>query len=171
MQSSLASKQSRRDGQSPEVRELARQLAGLFHCMANANNRDFLPEISELDLSLTQLKALAALDERAEALSVKELAERLGLSLAATSRSVEGLVKRKLVERDEDLVDRRIRRIGLTARGRRIVERLVAIRVAALERLVASFNDEQRDKLADALVAILENEDVRRFYRPARVTK
>jgi DNA-binding MarR family transcriptional regulator len=163
MQLLPASKQSNRD--------LARQLAGLFHCMTNASNRDFLPEITELDLSLTQLKALAALDERGEALSVKELSERLGLSLAATSRSVDGLVKRKLVERDEDPDDRRVRRVDLTARGRRIIERIVAIRVASLERLVSSFNDEQRDKLADALAAILEHEDVRRFYRRVRAAR
>jgi DNA-binding MarR family transcriptional regulator len=140
--------------------------------MANANNRDFLPEISELDLSLTQLKGLSALDEHAEeALSVKALSERLGLSLAATSRSVDGLVKRKLIERDEDPDDRRVRRVRLTARGRRTVERLVEIRVAALERLVDSFDDEQREKLADALDSIIEHEDVRRFYRAGRGAK
>jgi DNA-binding MarR family transcriptional regulator len=140
--------------------------------MANANNRDFLPEISELDLSLTQLKGLSALDEHAEeALSVKALSERLGLSLAATSRSVDGLVKRKLIERDEDPDDRRVRRVRLTARGRRTVERLVEIRVAALERLVDSFDDEQREKLSDALDSIIEHEDVRRFYRTGRGAK
>jgi DNA-binding MarR family transcriptional regulator len=140
--------------------------------MANANNRDFLPEISELDLSLTQLKGLSVLDDHAdEALSVKALAERLGLSLAATSRSVDGLVKRKLIERDEDPDDRRVRRVRLTARGRRTVERLVEIRIAALERLVESFDDEQREKLADALDSILEHEDVRRFYRAGRGSK
>jgi DNA-binding MarR family transcriptional regulator len=140
--------------------------------MANANNRDFLPEISELDLSLTQLKGLSVLDEHAEkALSVKALSERLGLSLAATSRSVDGLVKRKLIERDEDPDDRRVRRVRLTARGRRTVERLVEIRITALERLVESFDDGQREKLADALDSIIEHEDVRRFYRAGRDSK
>jgi DNA-binding MarR family transcriptional regulator len=140
--------------------------------MANANNRDFLPEISELDLSLTQLKGLSVLDEHVEeALSVKALSERLGLSLAATSRSVDGLVKRKLIERDEDPDDRRVRRVRLTARGRRTVERLVEIRIAALERLVESFDDDQREKLADALDSIIEHEDVRRFYRAGRSSR
>jgi len=140
--------------------------------MANANNRDFLPEISELDLSLTQLKGLSVLDEHVEeALSVKALSERLGLSLAATSRSVDGLVKRKLIERDEDPDDRRVRRVRLTARGRRTVERLVEIRIAALERLVESFDDDQREKLAEALDSIIEHEDVRRFYRAGRSSR
>jgi len=136
--------------------------------MANANNRDFLPEISELDLSLTQLKALSVLDERGEALSVKELSERLGLSFAAGSRAVEGLVQRKLAERDEDPVDRRIRRVGLSARGRRMVERFIAIRIASLERLIESLDSGQRQKLGTALAAVFENEEIRRFYRPER---
>jgi DNA-binding MarR family transcriptional regulator len=154
-----------------ETRELARQLAGLFHCMANANNRDFLPEISELDLSLTQLKMLSPLDESGDPLSVKELAERLGISLPTASRAVDGLVKRKLVERAEDRADRRVRRVALTGRGRRIVERIIAIRIAALERLIDSFDEEQRDKLADALASLLENESVARFYRRGRRVK
>lgn len=140
--------------------------------MANANNRDFLPEISELDLSLTQLKGLSVLDEHVEeALSVKALSERLGLSLAATSRSVDGLVKRKLIERDEDPDDRRVRLVRLSARGRRTVERLVEIRIAALERLVDGFDDDQREKLAEALDSIIEHEDVRRFYRAGRSSR
>ena len=41
-----------------DIRELSRQLGAFFLYLANASNRDFLPETSELDLSLTQLKAL-----------------------------------------------------------------------------------------------------------------
>jgi DNA-binding MarR family transcriptional regulator len=151
-----------------EQRELARRLAAFFRCMASAANRDLLPEVSELDLSLTQLKALAALEAHGEGLSVKDLSERLGLSLAAGSRAVDGLVKRGLVERAEDADDRRVRRVALAARGRRVVERLGAIRVAGLERLLGHFDEAQREKLSEALTALFENEEVRRFYRPER---
>ena len=134
--------------------------------MANANNRDFLPEISELDLSLTQLKGLSVLDEHAEeALSVKALSERLGLSLAATSRSVDGLVKRKLIERDEDPDDRRVRRVRLTARAAGPSSAWSRSGSPHSSASSESFDDEQREKLADALDSILEHEDVRRFYR------
>jgi DNA-binding MarR family transcriptional regulator len=148
--------------------ELARRLAGLFHFLATATSREFLPEISDLDLSLTQLKALALLRGQEARLSVKDLAEGLGISVAATSRTVEGLVKRGLVDRDEDVADRRVKRVCLTARGRRMIERVVAVRVAALRRVVDSLSDDQRTKLADALEALLENDDIRRQCPPKR---
>jgi DNA-binding MarR family transcriptional regulator len=143
---------------------MARQLTGLFHYIASASNREVLPEISALDLSLTQLKALGMLEERAPALAIGELADGLGLSLAATSRAVEGLVKRGLVEREEDRDDRRVKRLRLTARGRKGVRRVMAVRVAALRRLIERLTEDERDKLAAALDALGERDEVRRHY-------
>ena len=54
----------------------------------------------ELDLTLTQVKALTALS--ADELTVKDLAERLGLSLPGASRAVDALVERGLLGRRED---------------------------------------------------------------------
>jgi DNA-binding MarR family transcriptional regulator len=144
--------------------EVARQLAGLFQYIASASNREILPEISALDLSLTQVKALALLEERDQALSVGELAEGLGLSVAATSRSVDGLVKRALVERAEDPADRRIKRVRTTPRARRAYRRIVAARVATLERLIESLTNDERAKLAAALDALGERDEVRRHF-------
>ncbi len=146
-----------------ELRELARQLAGFFIYLANVSNRELLSEIADLDLSLTQLKALALLDTAPEVQSVKQVAEGLGLSLAATSRSLDGLVKRGLVEREEDALDRRVRRVCLSAAGKRRVQTVVAIRVATLERLLETFSDHQRESLATALAAVLERDDISRF--------
>jgi DNA-binding MarR family transcriptional regulator len=136
--------------------------------VANANNRDFLPQASELDLSLTQLKALSQLKGRADELSMKDIAEGLGLSVAATSRAIDGLCKRGLVDRDEDPLDRRVKRVRLTSRGDRAMEKLAAIRVATLERLVEKLSDDQREDLVSALEPILEHEEVRRFYAGER---
>ena len=52
------------------------------------------------------------------------LAEELNISLSATSRNVEKLKKRELVRRQEDPEDRRNKRINLTAKGKRIIERI-----------------------------------------------
>jgi DNA-binding MarR family transcriptional regulator len=148
---------------SPETRELARQLAGFFRYVTNVNLGSLLPEITQLELSFTQLKALSVLDTREDDLSVNLLAESLGLSTAATSRMVEGLFKRALVERDEDPLDRRVKRVRLSPAGRRTIEKVAAVRVAGMERVLEGFTDEQRDKLAAALGAILESDEVRRF--------
>jgi DNA-binding MarR family transcriptional regulator len=108
--------------------------------------------LEDLDLSLHQLKmleTLAALGE--EAPSVKDVSERLGCSLANSSRGVDALVRRGLLERREDEHDRRVKRIGVTRRGREALARVDAVRLAALERFAAGLGAEQRDLLLRAL--------------------
>ena len=73
---------------------------------------------------MTQMKTLGMLDDCVEEVSVKELSERLGLSLPATSRTVDGLLRRGLLSRREDTEDRRIKRVRLTDDGRDVVDRI-----------------------------------------------
>src|SRR5204863_6075800 len=128
-----------------------------------SSDGDFLRQVSDLDLSLTQLKVLSHLNElpqpadgeEAEHLSVKQVAEQLGISLPAASRAIDPLVKRRLVSRQEDRLDRRIKRVRLTARGEAAVGRLIATRLSAAEAMLETFTASEREKLADALGEIL----------------
>ncbi len=154
-----------------EPAELARGLAGLLRFFTHASDNDFLQQADELDLTLTQLKLLFTLYELPEPaageelqhLSVKEVAEELGISLPAASRAIEPLVKRRLVVRKEDELDRRVKRVRLTARGESAVARLMATRVAAAEQMLERFTATQREKLADALTEILGRPEVSRY--------
>jgi DNA-binding MarR family transcriptional regulator len=130
--------------------------------VTNSSNHDFLPRISELELTLTQMKALFQLTTVDE-LALKEIADGLGLSDPATSRAVDGLVKRELVERSEDPADRRIKRVRLTSRGRKTIDELAAVRIATFQRLVEELSDHERARLADALEPILTRQDLGRF--------
>jgi DNA-binding MarR family transcriptional regulator len=147
----------------PETAELARRLAGFFRYVTLSSQGGFLQEVSERDLTLSQLKALSLLDEQPEPLSVKALAGRLGLSLPAASRAVDALFKRGLVERAEDAQDRRVKRIRLTAAGRKLIADLAAIRIADLKRLLGTFTATERRKLDSALETILQREEIKRF--------
>ena len=91
-------------------------------------------EVSEHDLTLSQLKTLSLLGELppSSPLSLKDVAERLGISLPAASRAVDPLVRRGLAERREDTEDRRIKRVRITPKGDALGQRLMAARVAAL---------------------------------------
>ena len=80
----------------------------------------FASQLSELRLGFTQLAALYVLAEGSTT-TIGELAEALGRSPSATSRLVDGLVKRRLVERREEPEDRRQRSISLTQRGQAIL--------------------------------------------------
>jgi DNA-binding MarR family transcriptional regulator len=105
----------------------------------------------ELDLTLSQLRALFALAHCEEDPALTELAPAVGLSVAATGRLIDGLVRADLVDRREDRVDRRIKRVSLTARGNRTLERLAAARRDGLRRFVQTLSDEERAQFARAL--------------------
>jgi DNA-binding MarR family transcriptional regulator len=54
-------------------------------------------------------------------MTVGDVAEAIGRSPSATSRLVDGLVRRRLVERHEEPDDRRQRAVRLTQRGQAIL--------------------------------------------------
>ncbi len=80
----------------------------------------FASQLGQLRLGFTQLAALYVLADGSTT-TVGELAEVLGRSASATSRLVDGLVKRRLVERHEEEEDRRQRSLALTQRGKALL--------------------------------------------------
>jgi len=108
---------------------------------------------------MTQMQTLGMLDDCVNEGSVKELSERLGLSLPATSRTVDGLLRRGLLSRHEDTEDRRIKRVRLTDDGREMVHRIVTARLQGLESYAATLSDEQRATLMSALAELPHKKD------------
>jgi DNA-binding MarR family transcriptional regulator len=85
----------------------------------------FASQLGELRLGFTQLAALYVLAD-GRTTTVSDLADALGRSPSATSRLVDGLVRRRLVERRPETEDRRQRTLWLTQRGHallRVVDR------------------------------------------------
>ena len=107
--------------------------------------------LEELDLTITQIKTLDVLSGCADELSVKEVSERLGMSLPSASRTVEALLRRGWLERREDQLDRRVKRIRLTAQGREVASRVNGVRLEGLERFAGSLGPGQRTRLSAAL--------------------
>jgi len=83
----------------------------------------FASQLGELDLGFTQLAALYVLAEGATT-TISDLAEVIGRSSSATSRLVDGLVKRRLVERRREEDDGRLRSVWLTPRGQAMLRRV-----------------------------------------------
>ncbi len=80
----------------------------------------FAYQLGELNLGFTQLAALYVLAEGATT-TVADLADAIGRSPSATSRLVDGLVKRRLVERRREDDDARLRSVWLTPRGQAVL--------------------------------------------------
>jgi DNA-binding MarR family transcriptional regulator len=136
--------------------DTARCLGEFLRFLIQSAGNDFLRAVEEEELSLTQLKAMHVLGGEDE-LSLNGLAERLGgLSLPTLSRAVEALVQRDYVSRTEDAADRRVKRLALTRKGRRTIDRLIEIRAAEFEAVLETLTEDERTRLARALEPILE---------------
>jgi DNA-binding MarR family transcriptional regulator len=131
-----------------DVETVASHLGVLMKHLLVSSSRDFFGAIEELGLTFTQVKCLHILDDAEEPLALSALSEKIGLSGPAISRAVEGLVQRGEVKRTEDPRDRRSKLLTVSARGRRTLDRLIAIRLAGIKRFVEGLTDEERDTLA-----------------------
>jgi DNA-binding MarR family transcriptional regulator len=142
--------------------ELAEFLLTVWRRVIQQAGGDTYAIFEELDVTLTQVKALSAL--ATDELTVKELAERLGLSLPGASRAVDALVGRELLHRREDASDRRMKRLGCTPAGCEALARLDEAKLEGLEAFAATLPSGQRRKLIAALRPIVD--DIREGATP-----
>jgi DNA-binding MarR family transcriptional regulator len=137
---------------SPE--ELAADLLGLWHFLIKGGAKALYALLDELDLGLSHIKTLHTLADLGEEVSVKELAEDMGMSLPGASRLADALHQRGYLDRREDERDRRTKRLRITPAGRAVVERIDTVRLQSLAGFSAGLSQEQRDALHAALVAL-----------------
>jgi DNA-binding MarR family transcriptional regulator len=133
------------------ARKLAAELLELWHHLMRGSSQQMYALITELDLSITQMKTLHVLADNGSEVSVKVLSDRLGVSLPGASRIVDTLMRRGWLERREDPDDRRMKRVRITAEGRNVLDRIETARLAGLELYAASLTPEQRARLSSAL--------------------
>jgi DNA-binding MarR family transcriptional regulator len=80
----------------------------------------FAAQLGELRLGFTQLAALYVVADGGTT-TIADLADTINRSPSATSRLVDGLVRRRLLERREEPDDRRMKSVWLTERGRALL--------------------------------------------------
>jgi DNA-binding MarR family transcriptional regulator len=140
--------------------ELVRSLGGFAKFILHAGGGDFYRAVGELDLSISQIRTLHLLCGPLEEASLKTLADEIGLSLPAVSRSVDGLVQRGLVTRTENAGDRRLKAVRATPEAHGLTGRLIELRVAGISDFVSTLTPEERHDLFTALAPIVAREDI-----------
>jgi DNA-binding MarR family transcriptional regulator len=148
-------------GDSSERAALVASLRAMRKAMARDFMASAIAALDHSDLSMVQMATLMLLDSCDE-LPVRALAERLGRSLSATSRLLDQLVRRRLLWRAIDKDDRRVRRVGLAARGRALVEQLMSDRADAQLRIMQQLTARQRAQVRRAM-QILQDAAERKF--------
>jgi DNA-binding MarR family transcriptional regulator len=151
---------------SPTDGELPLKLGALFLRCMGPQSGEVLRVLDESGLTFVQMKVLVELQNPADELdTVTALADELGISAASASRAADGMVRKKLVTRIEDVDDRRVKRLALTAKGQRLADRIISARLAGLEEFTASLASDERQKLEAALDALLKRPEIAEIYR------
>ncbi len=151
----------------PEAQETAARLTALLRHVFLYDRGNQLRVIEESGLSITQCKVLlelGGLGQTAETWQVGDLAESFGVSVPSMSRAVDALVKDRLATRIEDPNDRRVRQVRITARGKDLVETLVAMRQSGIEAFASTLSAAQRRKLDAAVDALMDRDDIAQTY-------
>lgn len=121
----------------------------------------FAAQLADLDLGFTQLAALYAVSGT-ETLTVADLAERIGRSSSATSRVVSGLVGRGLVDRSEEVADRRQRTLSMTPGGTSVLAAIDKARADQFMAVVRRLPFQERALVAMAVAALADGALTRR---------
>ncbi len=115
-----------------------------------------LDSLAAKEWTLSQARSIMILARVPDPLPINELAAQLQLSVAATGRNVDQLVKQGLLDRQEDDRDRRIKRISLTAQGREQVAQVLAIKRASMATFLGRLESADHARLLAALTPILD---------------
>lgn len=110
----------------------------------------FIRHNRESDLSLSQVNALFRLYHHGGS-SVNDLANHLGITMAAVSQLLDPLIEKGLVLRSEDSQDRRKKLIALTEMGKDLVKKSMNTRHAWLSELSQILSETEKEDLLPAI--------------------
>ena len=102
---------------------------------------------SEPALSPPQVRLLFVIASRQEGLSVKDLAEKTGVTPGAVTQFVDALVEKGLVSREGDPADRRVVRLKLSESARGHYAKLRSDYLASVTRVFTVLSDDELRQL------------------------
>jgi DNA-binding MarR family transcriptional regulator len=104
----------------------------------------------EADLSVPQFRTLRFIQRYPDS-SLSDLADHLGLTLPSVSKLVDGLVKQKLIHRQESRVDRRRLTLVLTLNGESIVNSAREAALANLTKIISRLSNAELETIHQAM--------------------
>jgi DNA-binding MarR family transcriptional regulator len=140
---------------SPELRKLAKKLHHSLNDFVRQYQFRNRSEICCYGVTVSQCYLLQALSEKGP-LSMQDLATHLCLKISTVTRLVDGLVKKKLVSRKKDPVDKRVVRVDMTEAGQRVHHKITEDLLAKEEELLASLSEETREGVVEAISMLLQ---------------
>jgi len=130
-------------------------LRELYRIMLQRSAGEMRKVMCEANLSMPQMVALHMLHNYGS-FTISALADKLSLSLAATSHLVDRMVQQQLVERTEDALDRRQKQVAIAPGGLALLDRLLEARIGESAYLLGKLPPELRQQLDAVLAQVIE---------------
>lgn len=138
-----------------ERQQLTRRIEEFFARLIGSVETEALNALADVELTFTQVRTVMLLASSADPMPINEIASQLSVSVAAAGRNVDRLVASGTATREESAHDRRVKLVGLSAVGRRMVDEQMAVKRAALQAFVERLSDEHVRTFGSALEPIL----------------
>jgi len=138
-------------GQDPFIEALRNWVEDSMHRTMHA----FIRQSRKSALSLSQINTLFRLYHHGSS-PVNDLAEHLGITMAAVSQLLAPLEEAGLIERSEDPSDRRVKWIALTEVGDNRVQKIMIARHIWLDDLAALIPPDEKAALLPVLLRLNE---------------
>ena len=121
-------------------------------------------------LSLSQTISLFRLYHHGPS-PVNDLADHLGITMAAVSQLLAHLESINLIQRLQDPNDRRVKRIDLTDQGKQRVQEIMQARHAWLDDLAHSLTPEEKQEILPAIMLLIDKSRALRHRTDLQTTK
>ena len=146
---------------SKKADELYEALGEFFQRVFSLAESSSMDRMIELDVSFTQARTMFLLAHTDGPLAINAIATQLGLSVAATGRTIDQLVKLGIVERQENPDDRRVKLVSLSPTGFEVADQQIEQKRQAVRKFVDRLSATEAENLTQALRPILAGESLR----------
>lgn len=138
---------------SPTLDATATCVADFIDRVLSSAKVTAVDSIAATELTVSQLRMMFVLARCTEPSPVNEVADGVGLSLAAAGRAADRLVALGLVDRREDDRDRRVKRLSLTEAGHDLLAEQFRVHAEFVQGPLAEIPTDVRARLHDAVAA------------------
>lgn len=138
--------------ESKQIREAIHAWMAVF---MHRSMRDFKRFMTDTGLSFSHVSILMWL-LHGNCLGVSDIGEKMGVTNAAASQSIEKLVQMDLVRRSEDPDDRRAKRLEITSKGRTLIQQGMETRIRWVDGLAETLTPEQQNAVVQTLSLLTE---------------
>lgn len=133
-----------------EFKQVLRDWSATF---MHKSMHDFIQFRKDSGLSMTQINTLFHLYHGSHC-GVSDVGELLGVTNAAASQMIDKMVHSGLIARSEDPIDRRMKQLKLTSKGRQVVQESIDIRRRWMEQLTDALTQNDQVLIITALTIL-----------------